>query len=37
MKPSGSCEAATEAVRGDAGLFELVLGSSENTVEELVL
>lgn len=36
MKPSGSDEAATEAVIGDAG-FGLYLGSSENAVEELVL
>lgn len=35
-KPSGSDEAATEAVRGDAG-FGLFLGGSENAVEELVL
>lgn len=36
MKPSGSDEAATEAVRGDAG-FDLFLGNRENVVEELVL
>lgn len=32
VKPSGSDEAATEAVRGDAG-FGLVLDSSGNAVE----
>lgn len=36
VKPSGSDEAATEAVRGDAG-FDLFLGNRENVVEELVL
>lgn len=36
VKPSGSDEAATEAVRGDAR-FDLFLGNSENAVEELLL